>query len=238
MAKKASKSFGESYDCLQPWPEDCSVQCGGKGIVLPSNSLETVLSSDKPLGELAKAAVQKESYTTAFFEAFPKKPSCFIRGEGKTIEEAEEKAFKKFQAILDCKEHEFEPRGRKDGYGYCKHCSLSMSEVLPILNKCCKCKKPTNWTSDDNGNYYCEKHARVKPKSKSRWLQKKKYSRKLKKTLKTAFKKMLLKTKGEHFNKVVLKGDYCPRLIANNEWSYDLGFGKRKLLNFYRTGKL
>lgn len=238
MSKKASKSFGEAYDCLQPWPEDCSVQCGGHGIVLPSGSLETVLTSDKPLGELAKAAVQKESYTTAFFEAFPKTPSCFIRGEGKTIEEAEEKAYIKFKGILDCPGHEFEARGRKDGYGYCKNCSLSTSGVLPILNKCCKCKEPTNYTTDDNGKYYCKKHARVKPKSKHRFLEEKRYPRKLKKTLKKAFKRMLLQAKGETPKKIFLKGRFVLKLVADKKWSYDLGFGKRRLIKFYLTGKI
>lgn len=238
MKKQASTSFGKPYDCLQAWPEDCNVQCGGHGIVLPANSIETVLTSDKPLGELAKAAAHKESYTTAFFEAFPKKPSCFIRGEGKTIEEAEEQAFKRLQAILGCSEHEFEPRGRKDGYGYCKHCSLSMSGVLPILNKCCKCKEPTNWTTDDKDRYYCKKHARIKPKSKHKFLEEKRYPRKLKKLLKKSFKKMLFISKGETPKKIVQGGKYILRFVADKKWSYDLSFGKRKLLKFHRTGKL
>lgn len=238
MSKKASKSFGEPYECIQPWPDDCSVQCGGHGIVLPSGSLEKVLTSDKPLGELANEASKKESYTTAFFEAFPKNPSCFIRGEGKSIEEAEDKAYEKFKSILDCQGHDFESRGRKDGYGYCKHCSLSLSGVLPILNKCCKCKEPTNWTTDDDGRYYCKKHARVKPKSKHSFLEEKRNPRKLKKILKKAFNKMLLISKGKNSKKIYQKGKYNLKLVADNKWSYDLCFGKRKLIKFHLTGKL
>lgn len=240
MSKKASKSSGEPYECIQPWPEDCSVQCGGHGIVLPSGSLEKVLTSDKPIGELAKAAAEKESYTTAFFEAFPKTPSCFIRGEGKSIEEAEEKAYEKFKSILNCKGHDFESRGRKDGYGYCKYCSLSMSGVLPILNKCCKCNEPTNWTTDDKGRYYCKKHARVMPKSKDSFLGflggQRRNPRKLKKILKKSFAKMLLKSKGESPRKILQKRN--TRLVADSKWSFDLVFGKRNLIKFYFIGKI
>lgn len=57
---------------LLPWPDDCGVQWGGHGIVLGSG--------DAP------------SYGTAFFEAFPG-DGGFIRGEGKTVEEAEADAF-------------------------------------------------------------------------------------------------------------------------------------------------
>lgn len=230
--KYARKSFGDPYACLKDWPEDCGVQCGGKGIVLPKNSFDNVMKSDKPLEGLVEAASQKESYVTAFFEAFPKNPSCFIRGEGKTIEEAEEDAFNDFQKILSCKQHEFEPRGRRDGYGYCKHCSLSMSGVLPILNKCCKCKTPTNWTSDDKGRYYCKKHARMKPKSKHGFMQEKKIPRKLKKEMKKFFKLLLLVEKGETVTKILMKGKYVPTLKAGT-WSLDMTFGKRKMRKSY-----
>jgi hypothetical protein len=111
----------------------------------------------------------KETYTTAFFEAFPKKPSCFLRGEGKTIEEAEESCWNKYQKVLNCN-HEMERRDRTDGYGYCKHCSYS-SMVFEPLTKCCKCGKPTNFSKDYKGNWYCKKHNRVKPKNPNpeRW---------------------------------------------------------------------
>ena len=98
--KQAQRSFGKPYDCIQPWPEDCGVQCGGMGLVLGrKDSLEKVLSSDTPLTTLTEEAADDKSYTTAFFEAFPRNPSCFIRGEGKTIEEAEEKAYQKLSLI-------------------------------------------------------------------------------------------------------------------------------------------
>lgn len=68
--KMARKSFGEDYQCKKDWPEDSFVQCGGSGLVIG----------------------QDESYNTAFFEAFLM--NTFLRGEGKTIEMAEEETFK------------------------------------------------------------------------------------------------------------------------------------------------
>ncbi len=232
--KYASRSFDKPYACLKSWPEDCSVQCGGTGIVLPSNSLGKVLFSDKPLENLAVAASDKESYITAFFEAFPRNPNCFIRGEGKTIEEAEAEAFNKFQKILSCQGHEFEPRGRKDGYGFCKHCSLSMSGVLPILNKCCKCKEPTNCATDDKGRYYCKRHAKARPKSKTGYsfLKRKRMPRKLKKQMKKAFRLVLLMEKGERAKTIRMRGTYSLNLVADDKWS--MYASKRKMRKFFK----
>ena len=94
--KTARRSFNkEPYNCLKPWPEDCFCQCGGNGVVFTDNSsMGELLTNPKDQQEAIKAVLGEESkkthYKTAFFEAFPKNPSCFIRGEGKTIEEAEE----------------------------------------------------------------------------------------------------------------------------------------------------
>jgi len=66
---------------LKPWPDDCVVQWGGSGLVL---------------GEEA-------SYSTAFFEAFPGDGTAgFIRGEGKTVGEAEAAAFASFERQSGC----------------------------------------------------------------------------------------------------------------------------------------
>lgn len=139
--KTARKSFGDPYECVQPWDDDIFVQCGGSGVVFKKDG---------------------GSYKTAFFEAFPKTPSCFIRGEGDTIEEAEKAAWDKYQKILTC-EHEMERRNRTDGYGYCKHCSYS-SMVFTPLTKCKICNVPTAYTRDKTDkHYYCKKHARLMP---------------------------------------------------------------------------
>jgi hypothetical protein len=132
--KTARKSFGPDYECKKEWPEEIFVQCGGSGVVFSKEG----------------------NYSTAFFEAFPKSPSCFLRGEGATIEEAEEKCWNSYQKILVC-DHEMERRDRKDGYGYCKHCSYS-SMVFEPLTKCCKCGKPSYKVKDYKGNFYCDKH--------------------------------------------------------------------------------
>ena len=139
--KLARKSFGDPYKCKQNWEEDTFVQCGDKGVVFS----------------------KKGGYTTAFFEAYPIKPKCFIRGEGKDVEEAELNAWDKYQKIISCN-HEMERRDRVDGYGYCKYCSYS-SMVFESLNKCCKCKKPTNYARDYKKNWYCKKHSVNKPKN-------------------------------------------------------------------------
>jgi hypothetical protein len=142
--KTARRSFGDDYVCQKPWDEDMFVQCGGSGVVLDRKDPE-------------------KSYTTAFFEAFPKKPDCFLRGEGSTVEEAEAACWEKYQKVITC-EHEMERRNRRDGYGYCKHCSYS-SMVFEPLDKCCKCGVPTRYTTDYKGKFYCEKHGRNKPKN-------------------------------------------------------------------------
>lgn len=142
-----SKMFGdgEDYDCQQPWPEDCFVQAGEKGIVF----------------------TPKGTYETSFFEAFPKYPETFIRGEGKTIKEAEEKAWKKYKKYLDCPKHEYERRSYRNGAGFCKHCNMFASNVFEPLTRCVKCDIPTFWSSDKNDNFYCKEHADLNPDRKS-----------------------------------------------------------------------
>jgi len=164
---KVSMSFGKDYESKYEW-ENCSCQGGSSGIVLPKNSFSKVFNGD-PLKGLAEGMASEESYMTAFFEAFPTEPKCFIRGEGKNIKEAEEEAWNKYQKIITC-EHEMERRTRTDGYGYCKHCSYS-SMVFEPLTKCCKCKKPTAYTKDYKGKWYCKKHSYTMPKNPnpSRW---------------------------------------------------------------------
>ena len=150
-----------TYDSVYEW--DCSCQAGDSGVVFSKSG----------------------NYKTAFFEAFPKKPSCFLRGEGETIKEAEESCWQKYQKVLVCN-HEMERRDRTDGYGYCQHCSYS-SMVFEPLTKCCKCGIPTAYDSDFRKKYYCKKHSRNKPKDpkgKSLWDSDFKVPRKKKKAMK------------------------------------------------------
>ena len=144
VAKMSSFGRGEEYKdgypCKKDWPEECGLQGGSNGVVFSKSG----------------------NYNTAFFEAFPSSPKCFIRGEGKTVVEAEADAWEKYQEIIVC-DHEMERRDRKDGYGYCKKCSYSATVFEP-LTKCCKCGVPTSWSKDYKGNWYCKKHYRNKPK--------------------------------------------------------------------------
>ena len=142
--KARVSNFGiapREYECVYPW--DCFCQGGDGGIVFS----------------------KKGNYRTAFFEAFPDNPvSCFIRGEGEDIPAAEKSAWEKLESIKKCHpDHEMERRGHTDGYAYCKKCTYS-STVFEPLTKCCKCGKPTNWTPDYRGKWYCREHARHIPK--------------------------------------------------------------------------
>jgi hypothetical protein len=129
--KKARMGFKELYDCTQPWPEDCFVQAGENGMVFNRGSINEVFDpkNKNPLKTLKK----NYSYSTAFFEAFPSDPKTFIRGEGKTVKKAEDKAWKEFEKIRDCDGHEFERKGYTNGGGICTKCGMfSAHEFEPI----------------------------------------------------------------------------------------------------------
>lgn len=135
MSKKitASKSFGGDYDCLKEWPEGTFLQCGGSGIV-----------------------IGKAPYRTAFFEAFPKDPKTFIRGEGKTIEEAEANAWDKYQNIINCETHSFNRVGNSQT-AYCNLCFLKLTNYYKPLNSCCVCGKE-HTKNIINSKIYCLEH--------------------------------------------------------------------------------
>ena len=157
--KKARQSFiKEDYLCKQNWPEDCFVQCGGNGIVFQEGSLEEALENPlETLSELSGTTKNKKSYRTAFFEAFPKNPSCFLRGEGKNIEEAEENAWKQWEKICNCTEHKFERyNNRKDGYAYCMNCDLKGMFLEPST-ACSVCNIPAHGYLVKDTNY-CIRH--------------------------------------------------------------------------------
>ena len=168
----ARMSSGKEYDCAYQWT--CFVQCGASGVVFSKSG----------------------SYKTAFFEAFPNNPKCFLRGEGFTIEEAERNCWDKYQKILTCT-HEMERRSRVDGYGYCKHCSYS-GMVFEPLTKCCKCKNPTNYIQDYKENWYCKKHQRFIIKNPNPGCLDIRYYRKPRKLKKQLKKKALIKFQSQN----------------------------------------
>lgn len=72
-------STRNDYTPVCAWPDDCTVQWGGRGIVISEDSVRG----------------------TAFFEAFPVAKG-FFRGEGKSVEDAEAACFKKWAAFSIC----------------------------------------------------------------------------------------------------------------------------------------
>jgi hypothetical protein len=153
MPQAKLSGFGEHglYDCKYEWP-DCYLQGGNKGIVLSKNG----------------------TYQTAFFEAFPKEPKTFIRGEGKTIEEAEKDAWEKYQKIINCTNHEFERRGYTNGVGFCKYCDLQKSDAFEPEQYCEICGTPTNWAVSKANKWYCQEHQdQIPEEEKFSWQKKK-----------------------------------------------------------------
>jgi len=131
--KKIKLNHADEYECKQDWPEDCFVQGGGDGIVVSKADFDKAFSRlDMVRGVLRLIAKKSAIYHTAFFEAFPESPDTFIRGEGKTVEEAEENAWKQYTKITQCPGHEFEARGYKNGCGFCKRCDLFMANVIDL----------------------------------------------------------------------------------------------------------
>ncbi|MFE6966723.1 hypothetical protein ACFVAJ_16565 [Agromyces sp. NPDC057679] len=123
-----------------PWPEGMFIQGGGRGLVL----------SRTPGGD---------PYRTAFVEAFP--DESFIRGEGATVEEAEDAAWAKYQRHQSCPDHEWESRGYVNGAGFCRHCKKFKSgaftpEQLGLF--CDTCGAGTFWTTA-GGKMFCEDDA-------------------------------------------------------------------------------
>jgi hypothetical protein len=97
-----------------PWPEGMFIQGGKSGVVLVRDG---------------------ENYRTAFVEAFPR--GTFLRGEGPTVADAEDKCWEKYQHIANCPaqpEHgPFERRKYRNGSGFCTQCGSWFSAVLPPL---------------------------------------------------------------------------------------------------------
>ena len=154
--KKARRGFAqEPYDCQYEWADDCFVQCGGSGIVL-NGGLEKTLGS-KTVGEIVDNLKENYSYTTAFFEAFPRNPDTFIRGEGATIEEAETKAWNAFMKFSACEHPEFEKRKFRNGAGFCVKCGMFKSKAFKPWEKCVVCKKPTFYHQVDENTVMCKK---------------------------------------------------------------------------------
>ena len=117
-------------------------------------------------GDIGVVFSKNDTYTTAFVEVFPKNPRTFIRGEGKTIQEAEASAWEQYQRIMTCDHHAFERREYRNGAAICTHCGLFQTDVFVPLEVCVICATPTYQTCDIDNNWYCIEHRDLVPEEK------------------------------------------------------------------------
>ena len=87
-------------------------------------------------GDIGVGYAGENSYRTAFVEAFP--GNTFLRGEGRTIIEAEDACWKKYLTWRDCdgsgnKHGPYERRQYRNGAGFCTRCGTWMSKVFESL---------------------------------------------------------------------------------------------------------
>lgn len=116
------------YSPRHLWPGETLIQWGGDGVVLGKNP-----------------------YRTAFFEAFPDKGSSaggFIRGEGKTIADAEDDAFAKFAKETACK-HLWGREYYTNGGQLCRHCRAFRCHEIKSLVILGEWRKPIKWYEVD-----------------------------------------------------------------------------------------
>ena len=112
MAIIARHHEAESWRPLKGWPSDTYVQWGGRGVVV-------------------RSAEKGGPYGTAFFEAMPA-GGGFIRGEGKTIEDAEADAYERFEMEDGCRPHRWGRRGYTNGGAKCLRCGSFRTAFKPI----------------------------------------------------------------------------------------------------------
>lgn len=121
---KDNSNYRDTYDLKYDWPDDCFIQGGSSGVVVSS----------------------KGNYETHYIEAFPTNPSCFLRGEGKSFDEAEKKVYEQFIKIINCKKHNFiKMKNYKNGMGKCENCGLT-KVVFESDYTCIKCGKHENYS--------------------------------------------------------------------------------------------
>ena len=146
MPRISAHHRNDDFKPSDEWPDDCLVQWGRSGLVLsPTNS-----------------------YTTAFFEAFPADGSAgFIRSEGETLEEAERKGLESWRRKKACHDKDghqwarglrlssFEDRKRKgtqvpkvktytNGGCFCLKCKSFQTAMKPV-HDLGSSRNPLNW---------------------------------------------------------------------------------------------
>lgn len=150
--KLAKRSCGDPYLCIHSWPDDCKVQCGG----------------DLKYG--------------FFFEAYPRDPGTFLRGNSKEgIAQAEQEAWDEFVVQSSCSlDHtdaaNFERRDYTNGVGFCTSCGFFASQIFPPSEICCNCGKNTYNAQDNTGDWWCEECEELTPEDRlsasQKWMRK------------------------------------------------------------------
>lgn len=140
-----------------PWPPT-TVVSAGQGVVFSKTT---------------------DTYSTLFMEVYPPEGG-FIRGEGPTPEACEAAAWEKYQRQVDCVDghsHQWEPRGYKNGAGFCKHCGTFKSGAFTAeeLGQFCQCGVATTWSwaeVDGEMVFGCEHHPVKRPPDQLSMLEK------------------------------------------------------------------
>ncbi len=78
--------------------------------------------------------------STNFFEVMLKNSHVvYIKEEGRSIKEAEKKAWNKYQLMSKCR-HTFERKSYKSGVGICRQCGGIKFDVFRRIEETCPCK--------------------------------------------------------------------------------------------------
>jgi hypothetical protein len=117
-----------NYHAKQSWPVEVRLQAGGGSI----------------------DGIGENIFCEAFLQDF------HVRGEGKTIEEAELKSFNLYEKYINC-EHDFKRLGDSSTVGICKKCNMRKTGIFELLSKCAVCNKLGAAHHFDK-NIYCVEH--------------------------------------------------------------------------------
>ena len=107
---------------------------------------------------------ENPTYETAFVEVFP--TGSFIRGEGATIQEADDACWAKYQSLVGCGTHDYEPRGYTNGGGFCAKCKQFFGGVFTgeqLGQLCDTCGAGClSHRMKDTGKWFCDEHDPLK----------------------------------------------------------------------------
>ena len=164
ILRRYSTGFTTTAEARHPWPDNCFIQ-GGDGIVLAKGGMEAAFTDPAKAQEAIAAGLglvnPAGSYRTCFFEAFPRSPDTFLRGEGASLAEAEDACWRKWQAVLACPGHDYERRNYRSGAGICRHCGMFCSSAFATtLDPCVVCGEDRARSSggpDRHGRWRCKR---------------------------------------------------------------------------------